>query len=316
MKSFVALALAGYALATPVPQSDAPDGCSDSRDGTFQISVVNVTSSSLKKRQLDGPLTVTLEGGILTDQAGRIGSIVANHQWQFDNPVQDNAISTSGFSVCSNGSLAHGGSAIWHQCYSGGFYNIYDETIGEQCNSIYLIASGSSPGPVTQVCGSHPTYAATSRSSITSHTNLLSRALMVSPWLPLSFPRLLRSPMASLRLLPALPSFPKSPMASLKLPPAPRLARSPTDSPRRLLVSPSARSLMVSPRHLPVFPLARSLMVSLAPILPMLRGPQVHVVGPSTTRSDRSHNIICNSKTNINSRSTPSPHRCRDHPDQ
>jgi hypothetical protein len=150
MKSFVALALAGYALATPVPQSDAPDGCSDSRDGTFQISVVNVTSSGLKKRQLDGPLTVTLEDGVLKDQAGRTGSIVANHQWQFDNPVQENAISTSGFSICSNGSLAHGGSAVWHQCYSGGFYNIYDETIGEQCNSIYLVASGSSPGPVTQ----------------------------------------------------------------------------------------------------------------------------------------------------------------------
>jgi hypothetical protein len=149
MKSFVALALAGYALATPVPQSDAPAGCSDSKDGSFQISVVNVTSSSSKmRRQLDGTLMATLEGGILKDQAGRTGSIVANHQWQFDNPVQENAISTSGFSVCSNGSLAHGGSAVWHQCYSGGFYNIYDEAIGDQCNSIYLVASGS--GPVTQ----------------------------------------------------------------------------------------------------------------------------------------------------------------------
>jgi hypothetical protein len=156
MKSFVALALAGYALASPMPQSDAPEGCSSSRDGSFQISVVNVTSSAkrdVEKRQLSGTLTVTLKDGILMDQAGRTGSVVANHQWQFDNPVQENAISTSGFSVCSNGSLAHGGSAVWHQCYSGGFYNIYDETIGDQCNSIYLIASGSSSGPVTQVRG-------------------------------------------------------------------------------------------------------------------------------------------------------------------
>ncbi|KAF2689607.1 hypothetical protein K458DRAFT_439871 [Lentithecium fluviatile CBS 122367] len=156
MKSFVALALAASALATPmpIPQSGAPDGCSDSKDGSFQISVVNVTSSakrSVEKRQLSGTLTVTLQDGILKDQAGRTGSIVANHQWQFDNPVQEDAISTSGFSICSNGSLAHGGSAVWHQCYSGGFYNIYDETIGDQCNSIYLIASDSSSGPVTQV---------------------------------------------------------------------------------------------------------------------------------------------------------------------
>lgn len=160
MKSFVALALAASALASPMPmpQSDAPEGCSDSREGTFQISVVNATTSvkrSVEKRQLAGTLTITLQDGILKDQAGRTGSIVANHQWQFDDPVQENAISTSSFSMCSNGSLAHGGSAVWHQCYSGGFYNIYDETIGEQCNSIYLVAAGSSSGPVTQVRGSY-----------------------------------------------------------------------------------------------------------------------------------------------------------------
>lgn len=156
MKAFVVLAIGAFAVATPMPasQSSPPAGCSSSRDGKFLISVVNITAAAkrdVEKRQLAGALTVTLKDGVLMDQAGRTGSIVANHQWQFDNPVQQDAISTDGFSICSNGSLAHDGFAVWHQCYSGGFYNIYDRSLGGQCNSIYLVASTSSGGPVTQV---------------------------------------------------------------------------------------------------------------------------------------------------------------------
>lgn len=152
MKSFVALAFAASALAIPAPQSSAPEGCQTSRDGSFQISVVNVTQSakrSLNKRQLDGILTLTLADGVLKDQAGRTGSVVANHQFQFDNPIQEDALKTSGFSVCANGSLALDGSAIWYQCLSGEFHNLYDQSQGGQCNAIYLVATGS--GPVSQV---------------------------------------------------------------------------------------------------------------------------------------------------------------------
>lgn len=157
MKSFVALALAASALAAPAPQSEAPEGCQSSRDGTFEISVVNVTTTakrSLLKRQLDGILTLTLQDGVLKDQADRTGSVVANHQFQFDNPTQENALKTSGFSVCANGSLALDGSAIWYQCLSGEFHNLYDESQGEQCNAIYLVASGS--GPVSQISDGQP----------------------------------------------------------------------------------------------------------------------------------------------------------------
>ncbi|KAJ4297806.1 hypothetical protein N0V90_005702 [Kalmusia sp. IMI 367209] len=151
MKSFVALALAASAIA--LPQQSSGSGCEDSRDGSFQISVVNVTDSSSKRsverRQLSGTLTLTLEDGVLKDQAGRDGYIASNHQFQFDQPIQDGALETSGFSVCSNGTLALGGSAIWYQCYSGGFYNLYDESQGKQCNPIYIYAQSSGGSTAT-----------------------------------------------------------------------------------------------------------------------------------------------------------------------
>ena len=82
MKSFVALSLAAAVMA--MPQSGSPSGCSSSSSGSFQISTVNVTSSSSKrdveKRQLSGALTLTLQDGILKDQAGRQGYIASNYQ--------------------------------------------------------------------------------------------------------------------------------------------------------------------------------------------------------------------------------------------
>jgi hypothetical protein len=137
-----------------MPQSSTPGDCSDSHDGTFQISVVNVTQSAKAKRQLDGPLTLSLQGGVLKDQAGRTGYIASNYQFQFDNPPQADALSTSGFSYCSNNTLALSGSAVWYQCYSGNFYNLYDRDWADQCSPIYLVASGSAP--VTQISDGQP----------------------------------------------------------------------------------------------------------------------------------------------------------------
>jgi len=59
--AFALLALATAALASPMPQgvtdSIAPDapppaGCETSRDGSFQITVVNVTTSASKRHLL------------------------------------------------------------------------------------------------------------------------------------------------------------------------------------------------------------------------------------------------------------------------
>lgn len=86
-------------------------------------------------------MTLTLADSVLKDQVGRTGYIAANYQFQFDNPPQAGAIYTSGFTLCSNNSLALGGSAIWYQCLSGSFYNLYDRNWApENCAAIYIYA--------------------------------------------------------------------------------------------------------------------------------------------------------------------------------
>ncbi|MCJ1469619.1 hypothetical protein MMC07_008254 [Pseudocyphellaria aurata] len=85
-----------------------------------------------------GSLAITLEDGVLKDQSGRTGYIAANYQLQFDGPPQAGAIITAGFSVCNNGSLALGGSAVFYQCLSGTFYNLYDRSWAAQCSPIII----------------------------------------------------------------------------------------------------------------------------------------------------------------------------------
>ncbi|KAG7809526.1 hypothetical protein KL921_003523 [Ogataea angusta] len=97
-----------------------------------------ITSVSCKK---EGALAMTLKDGILYDSDGRIGSIVANRQFQFDGPPpQAGAIYADGWSISPDGYLAIGNSTIFYQCLSGTFYNLYDQSIGGQCNEVYLKA--------------------------------------------------------------------------------------------------------------------------------------------------------------------------------
>ncbi|TAQ85208.1 hypothetical protein B7494_g6469 [Chlorociboria aeruginascens] len=151
--ALAALAATAFASPAPAPQgvasaiapdASAPAGCSGSFNSQFQIEVISVVAKrDVAKRASDcgasGSLTLTLADTILKDEQDRIGSIVANHQFQFDGPVaQDGAIYTAGWSTCSNGSLALGGSTVFYRCLSGTFYNLYDENIGEQCEPIGL----------------------------------------------------------------------------------------------------------------------------------------------------------------------------------
>ena len=96
---------------------------------------------------------ISLTNGKLIDNKGDTGYIAANRQFQFDKPPQTGAIYTDGWSVCSNGSLALGGSAVFYQCLSGNFYNIYDQSSGAQCGAIYINvipgSSSSSGGAIT-----------------------------------------------------------------------------------------------------------------------------------------------------------------------
>ena len=80
-----------------------------------------------------GALIVTLDNSIMHDALGRTAYIADNYQWQFDKPPQAGAITTAGYSVCRNNSVALGSSAIWWQCNSGPFDNIYDRNWAYQC---------------------------------------------------------------------------------------------------------------------------------------------------------------------------------------
>ncbi|XPS70081.1 tRNA pseudouridine(32) synthase [Ascochyta lentis] len=126
------------------PSSSAPAGCKTTVEGNFTIGVENFFAARSKRETAqeaaDGLLFCTLEDGVLRDQYSRTGSVVANRQFQFDGPPQAGAIYTGGFSICQNNSLAIGGSARWFRCMSGAFGNLYDESIGDQCTEIRIIA--------------------------------------------------------------------------------------------------------------------------------------------------------------------------------
>lgn len=163
------LGAAATAYAAPqadrAPDESAPEGCQTSYDGSFSISVVKEPAgeSSNTKRATgtcaEGSLVITLQDGVLKDSQDRTGNIVANYQFQFDKPLQDNAIYTRGFSVCSNGKLAIGANTTFYQCLSGDFYNLYDRDWAEHCEPISIVASpcsgssgsGGSEGSASQV---------------------------------------------------------------------------------------------------------------------------------------------------------------------
>jgi len=152
------LALAGAVYAAPqgvtavlTPTASAPAGCATSYSGEFEITAYNLSSSSkrdLEKRACGaaGSLTIKLADGKLTDGAGRTGYIADNRQFQFDAPPQTGAKYTAGWSACSNGSLALGGSSVFYQCKSGNpkggdagaFYNLYDESVFDICNPVLI----------------------------------------------------------------------------------------------------------------------------------------------------------------------------------
>ncbi|KAI1072999.1 hypothetical protein LB507_009142 [Fusarium sp. FIESC RH6] len=146
--SLALLALAATAFAVPQavtedisPKEGPPKGCTSSYSGKFEVTIFkpgNEKRGLSEKRSCNGEgvLVLNLDDGVLKDAQGRTGYISDSYQFQFDKPAQSGAIYTSGFSVCSNGTLALGGSAIFWQCQSGDFYNLYDRNWAEQCEPV------------------------------------------------------------------------------------------------------------------------------------------------------------------------------------
>ncbi|KAI9700472.1 MAG: hypothetical protein M1820_006771 [Bogoriella megaspora] len=171
VKSVALAVISAVSLTSAVPQGvtsaiapsgTAPAGCQPTYAGTFNIATVNATTAQkrdLEERQTSGTLTLTLDGGVLKDMAGRTGYIASNYQFQFDGPPQAGAIYTSGFSVCSNGSLALGGDAVFYACQSGGFYNLYNKNWAPQCDPIYIqaVAAGDNSGQASTAPDGQPT---------------------------------------------------------------------------------------------------------------------------------------------------------------
>ncbi|GMG20172.1 unnamed protein product [Ambrosiozyma monospora] len=114
--------------------SSPSSSSSSSSDSTKQANIPSVCSSS------EGAVLVTLKDGILTDSAGRIGSIVANQQLQFDGPPpQAGYIYASGWSVDDTGLLYLGDDKEFYQCLSGSFYNLYNENVDPAACSLVNI---------------------------------------------------------------------------------------------------------------------------------------------------------------------------------
>lgn len=116
------------------PGGAAPAGCFDSFPDRFSVISQKTPNNGITNvcDKVDG-LSVILRGGIMTDRQGRIGSIVANRQFQFDGPpAQAGAIYTGGWSVCpGRGIVALGSQTKFFRCLSGtceypvGFCRVY-----------------------------------------------------------------------------------------------------------------------------------------------------------------------------------------------
>ncbi|AQZ18770.1 HSP150 (YJL159W) and PIR3 (YKL163W) [Zygosaccharomyces parabailii] len=137
----------GQVQADPTTTSSAVAAAASATNGTSAAAGASNTTSEVSTSdpvravscKNNGTLGVSLKDGILTDDKGRIGSIVANHQFQFDGPPpQAGAIYAAGWSISQDGNLALGDSEVFYQCLSGNFYNIYDKHVGKQCHPVHL----------------------------------------------------------------------------------------------------------------------------------------------------------------------------------
>lgn len=129
-------------IASKATMSTAPTTSKASTSTVSKVSTAAAPSSSAGTRmvacQTNGTLALTLNNGILKDSHGRTGYIASNFQFQFDEPPQAGALTTAGFSVCGNGTLALGGSNVFYQCLSGNFFNLYDRNWAPQCSAVTI----------------------------------------------------------------------------------------------------------------------------------------------------------------------------------
>ncbi|CAL1184264.1 unnamed protein product [Candida parapsilosis] len=86
----------------------------------------------------------TLKNSVLRDSKYRIGEIAANHQLQFDLPVQPDALFSSGFSIVHDDGYwllaLNGKTTFWDSPVNdNGIYKIYDAPINPKSKKIELV---------------------------------------------------------------------------------------------------------------------------------------------------------------------------------
>ena len=86
----------------------------------------------------------TLNNGVIKDSNGKIGEIVANHQFQYDYPIQPDSLFTRGFSIITFLGIRYlalnGNTRFWNSAVNDfGIFKIYDKPINENSKPINLV---------------------------------------------------------------------------------------------------------------------------------------------------------------------------------
>ena len=115
------LCVAQGVMETIRPLENSPPGCVDSYPEIIGFQATDHPISVVETHCiLPRSLRMFLKNGVLTDHLGRIGSIVANRQFQFDGPpAQAGAIFTAGWSLCPDNLIALGADKQFYACVSG-----------------------------------------------------------------------------------------------------------------------------------------------------------------------------------------------------
>ncbi|CEP24388.1 unnamed protein product [Cyberlindnera jadinii] len=135
--------IAKTATTTSISSTSAEESSSSSSSESESATATLAVEDYFKQKSARSStaLAMTLNNTILLDSHGRVGSIVANRQFQFDGPPpQAGAIYAAGWAISTDGNLMIGDNDIFYQCLSGTFYNLYDESLGEHCQPVYLQA--------------------------------------------------------------------------------------------------------------------------------------------------------------------------------
>jgi hypothetical protein len=126
-----------------MPLPPVPSGCNHTVPYSFELSVIDATTGTFDcsfHLQASG---FTLSNGILRSRQNNAGYIASDSRLYFRYPFQSNTALDASFSICSNASLAFGGSTVFHKCFIDESFGIFNEPIGILCSPIFIGVVGT-----------------------------------------------------------------------------------------------------------------------------------------------------------------------------